>query len=436
VSDLVARLVAHDPTLFEGETAHHALGWMEHPERYGRQWLNSIADSLPRRHERVVVLGMGGSSGPARLWRDAKGSAQPTIIDTSHPDDIASFDFTNTTVIVGSKSGGTIETRSALAYALDKGVSVEDLVVITDPGSGLHEFATSLDALVVDGDPLCGGRFSALSPFGLVPALYAGYDVEEVAEIVAANSLTADLASAAVAAANEIVANMADGAGTMPIGSSPVSTGGGLWIDQLVAESSGKQGRGVVPVLSDTHQSYGPRELMHFHLVAALVSRAAGVDPFNQPNVESAKKNVSVLLGEPVAWSVPELDTDALRSAIARARYVTWQVFAPNSTEHAVDELQRHCAASGHVVTANLGPRYLHSTGQLHKGGPGPVVCIQVLQRPTHEVPVPGEPYSFNDLCAAQAMGDAHALRDAGRDVFQIVVDDVSTVWSELAPFF
>lgn len=423
-SDL-KNLINGDASLFVGNTATHSLGWLNHPETFGRQWCQRVLSTLPDRRNRLVLLAMGGSSSPARLWRDAKSSTDIHIIDTSHPDDFAEMDFTDATVIAASKSGNTVETRSGLEVALSRGLKPVDLVVITDPGSALESLANHLGAHLVLGDLECGGRFSALSPFGLVPAYLSGWSVDEISAVVEENRPTEGLVKAANEFVQNLFASFHDGVGYFPVESSPVTTGGGLWIDQLIAESTGKDSRGAIPIPRYTTTSYMPQTIMFWHLVTALLSRALGVDPFNQPNVELAKRNVGQMLTKPVSWETPQFQQANFEASASVARYITFQVFAPLESESYVDTLQAQAAKKFERVTANLGPRYLHSTGQLHKGGPGPLTCVQILQRPKHLVTIPNQNYSMNDLCAAQAHGDALALADAGRLVFQMTVDDI-----------
>ena len=428
MTDVVSMLVNGDVSFFAGDTASRATGWLTNPERFGGAWLRDTAARLPRRHEHTIVLGMGGSSGPSRLYAEAKGNTTLTVLDTTHPDTVSSLDYAHANVIAASKSGSTIETQTALAHALAHGLDPADLVIITDPGTTLEELGHSLGATVILGNPETGGRFSALSPFGLVPALYVGWDVDSLQAELDAAVVTPALAQRAWDDAQALLAT-AHGMPTFPLGADPISNGGALWLEQLVGETTGKNDVGVVPVVGGAPRDFSPRETQYYHLLAALLAYGLGVDPFNQPNVESAKKEVLTLLGGDVVWDAPTVDLAELRSALADASYLTIQAFVPQSASPAVSTLREQLAAVTAVSTANLGPRYLHSTGQLHKGGPRGNVSLQIVQRPSTPVGrIAGRRYSFHDLVMAQAIGDYRAIAADGRAVYQFIVDDVADV--------
>ena len=427
VDPVVAGLLAHDPTLFAGGTAAHALGWLGHPDRYLGQYLDQVDELLLRRHGHTLLLGMGGSSSPARLYAEASGSSDLTVLDTSNPDTIATIDFANANVIASSKSGGTIETQTLLAHALAHGLDPRDLVIITDPGTTLEELGYSLGALVFVGDPDTGGRFSGISPFGLIPALYAGWNPEELRSELVPSRLSAEVAERAIHVAGQFAQNVKDGQAHFPLGADPITSGGGLWLEQLIAETTGKQNRGFVPVLADSGERYRPADMMHWQLVAALLARHLDVDPFNQPNVESAKRDVFALLRDPVIWPDDAVDLPPLIEALAGSAYNVLQVYAPLSASGALSSLRVEVESAFGTTTANLGPRYLHSTGQLHKGGPTGVVGLQIIQRPKSAPQrIEGRAYTFHDLHLAQAQSDLRAMKDAGRAVWRLVVDDLA----------
>jgi len=376
---------------------------------------------------------MGGSSSPARLYADWRATSSLTVLDTSNPDTISTTDFTHANVIASSKSGGTIETQTLLAHALANGLSPEDLVIVTDPGTTLVELGRSLGALVIEGDPDTGGRFSSVSPFGLVPALYAGWSVEELRAELAACALTESLVEGAVIEANRVASDVVGGEGYFQLGADPIVSGGALWLEQLVAETTGKQDRGFVPVIGPEPASYRPSMMQHYHLVAALLARHLGVDPFNQPNVESAKKEVFALLEAPVSWVPVEHDTEEMFELLRASSYNVLQVYAPLETSEELSGLRTRMNDQYGTTTANLGPRYLHSTGQLHKGGPRGVVGVQIIQRPkSAPVRISGRQYTFHDLHMAQAQSDYRAMKAARRPVFQLMVDDLDEAGSLL----
>ena len=422
----IQRLLDGDPSFFEGSTASHSLGWLRHPERYLGAWLDDVISKLPSRYSRSFLLGMGGSSSPARLYADWRPGNELTVLDTSNPDTIAAVDFSQSTVIASSKSGGTIETQTLLAHALANGLDPRDLVIITDPGSALVELGASLGALVVEGDPNTGGRFSGLSPFGLVPALYTGWTAQELREELAPCFLDQGLAEQSFSEAARLFAGVLDGHGFFPLAADPIPSGGALWLEQLIAETTGKEGRGIIPVLDQRDGAYRPAAMQHYHLVAALLAWNLGVDPFNQPNVESAKKDVFSLLEGEVSWSSRGEDVTAMRRALSNSLYNVLQVYAPLDTSEQLSALRTRVQANYGVTTANLGPRYLHSTGQLHKGGPDAVVGVQLVQRPrSAPARISGRKYTFHDLHMAQATSDYRAMKRAGRAVFQFIVDDL-----------
>ncbi len=418
--ELAAALRSGDGELFAGTTAAHALGWLR-ADRYLGEWLIQIEQRLPRRHDRTLLLGMGGSSSPARFFAEASGDDSLTVLDTSNPDTIEATDFSGANVIASSKSGTTVETQTLLAHALAHGLDARDLVVVTDPGTSLAEVGHSLGALVVEGDPETGGRFSGLSPFGLVPALYGGWTSDSLAREFAALEVSDDLVEAADERAREMIEASPGSTTFVRLGGEPATSGGALWLEQLLAETTGKSGVGVVP-LAGEGESYRPREMLYWHLVAALIARRLGVDPFNQPDVESAKRNVFTLLarGATRPASDSTLSADLLNSAL----YRTLQVYAPLEAASDVARLRRAVEERFGTTTANLGPRYLHSTGQLHKGGPEGVLAIQVIVRPRSAPQrIEGRAYSFHDLHRAQAASDQSAMLAARRSVRVLEVD-------------
>ncbi len=426
---IVEQLLSGDVSFFAGDTAKSATGWLSHPERYRGQWLRDVEARLPRRYPKVLLFGMGGSSSPARFYADAMASENLTVVDTTHPDTVASLSFEQTTVIASSKSGTTVETQTLLAHALASGLEPADLVIITDPGTSLAELGFSLGALVIFGDPATGGRFSALSPFGLVPALYAGWTLAQLDALLEANTLTGELLGSVVADSAMLIEGHHAGEIVFPLSADPVMTGAGMWLDQLVAETTGKSGRGFIPVLNESGPQIAPNRIMYFQLLAALLANGLDVDPFNQPDVELAKKQVFSLLRDAQTWETPAFERADFFNDLREASYLTVQAFAPFTSQAAVAQIRMLMQTHFTTTTANLGPRYLHSTGQLHKGGPDSVLGLQILQRPKSPPQrIAGRRYSFHDLHMAQANSDFLAMRAAGRSVYQIMVDDVSEV--------
>jgi hypothetical protein len=423
---LISSLMSGDASLFVGTTAEHSLGWLRHHERYLTGWLDDIEQSLPRRFERTVLLGMGGSSSPARFYADSRSDSLLSVLDTSHPDTVSQVDFSTVNVIASSKSGTTIETQTLLAHALASGLEPENLVIITDPATSLHELGRALGAKVVVGDPLTGGRFSSLSPFGLVPALYAGWSSNELRDELTRCQLTPELIEGAIAEANRIAQDTIDGQGFFELGADPITNGGALWLEQLMAETTGKRGRGVIPVPAGDAVEISVSSMQHYHLVAALVARILDVDPFDQPDVDSAKSIVFKILQDGASWEANEYDHAEFFEALRDSRYNTLQAYVPIASSKGVSDLRQRVQTVYGTTTANLGPRYLHSTGQLHKGGPHGVVGVQIIQRPsTAPLRISGRRYSFHDLHIAQAHSDFRAMKAASRSVYQLIVDDL-----------
>ena len=417
------RLAAGDPTLFVGSTAHGALGWLHHPTLYGGPWLAGVQARLPRRHDRTLLVGMGGSSSPARMLSR---TTSLSVLDTSNPDTIAATDFADATLVVASKSGTTVEVQTLLAHALVSGVEPEDLIIITDPGTSLAALGEWLGATVVLADPETGGRYSALSPFGLVPALYGGWSVDELAELQEANRLGADVVERALARAAAV--EIDDGVGHLDVGGDPAADGTALWLEQLVAETTGKDGRGIVPV-PGAGPGAEPSQIMEWHLAAAGLARRLGVDPFNQPDVERAKHDVFARLTPRAGEGTTRVaGLASLEAALAHPGYRTLQVYGPLSAGALLTPLRAAVDTRFGTTTANLGPRYLHSTGQLHKGGPA-LGVVQVVVRPTSAPRrIQGRGYTFHDLHQAQADADLAALMAVGRPVSRVVVDTLDEV--------
>jgi len=428
VSDnLATRLLSGDAALFEGKSAKHALGWLRHTERYLGPWLDDMDANRPRRYGRTLLLGMGGSSSPARLYAESRPGNALAVLDTSNPDTIAATEFAEATVIAASKSGTTVETQALLAHALAHGLDPVDLIVITDPGTSLAELATALGAFLVYADPDTPGRFSGLSPYGLVPAFYAGWTPATLREELAACELTHDLVARAIEEAGAAANDVVDGWAFYGLGGDPITSGGALWLEQLVAETTGKSGRGFIPRVGPPASGGRPGDMQRHHLVSVLLARGLGVNPFDQPDVDGAKRAVLMLLSGDEAFDEAPADPAATRAALAASRYNAIQAFAPLEAAADVAALRRGVEERYGPTTANLGPRYLHSTGQLHKGGPDGVAALQIIVRPRSAPErIVGRRYSFHELHLAQARADARAMRERQRFVAQLFVDDVA----------
>lgn len=430
--EIAQRLNAKDASLFVGETARTMMGWVDHPTRYLGAWLDDAATRLPRLGEPAALLGMGGSSSPARFYSEALSSELLTVLDTSNPDTISRFDFSNVTVLASSKSGTTIELQTLLAHALANGLTPERLVVITDPGNSLHQLAIEIGATLIEGDPSCGGRFSGISPFGLIPALYAGWTPTQLREEHAGGEISGPMVQEAfeILEANGSM----EGPSLLPLPRDPLLSGGSLWLEQLVAETTGKESVGVLPVWDGhSHEAIRPSQMMLWHVVAAMAARQLNVDPFNQPNVESTKRLTFSLLQGQVDPPATPYSPDEVTSALQSSGVNVIQAFAPLDCETSLNELREGIARQFGTTTASIGPRYLHSTGQFFKGGTPGLTYLQVVVRPKSEPQrIAGRRYSFHDLFYAQAIGDYQAMVEAGRTVFQLTVDSLAEVSTAL----
>ena len=395
------------------------------------------------RRERVVVCGMGGSSlAPLVIGRLA--GAPLDVLDTTHPAALRRLELDGALFVISSKSGTTVETRCQFDHLWERSRKrAESFLVITDPGSVLEKLARERGVTAVAGEPTIGGRYSALSVFGLAPAALAGVDVGRL-----------------LARAEEMhdACRVADGNPGLELGLSLGSGwqegrdkvvfdnpgGFGLWLEQLVAESTGKEGKGLVPAAGESadgvdRQSVeldvsGPddvgAEFFRFELATAVAGAILGVNPFDQPNVEEAKaKTQSILDSGHVPGTDPrtgpEETVEALLAGVRPGDYVAIQAFIDPDRERELEPLVEQARATGCVVTVGLGPRYLHSTGQLHKGGPPTGHFIQVVDDAGPDVAIPRRKFGFRRLIEAQAAGDYEALRARGRPVVRVKLEDL-----------
>ena len=455
------RLKIKDSSIWGPEAQAEAairLNWIDLPES-SRDLLPQF-DALAAKHRdksNVILCGMGGSSlGPEVIAQSF--SKQLFVLDSTDPDYVAhalNFDLSKSVVVVSSKSGSTIETASQRALFegafKDAGLNPADhMVFVTDPGSPLDQQVRAAGFTVVNADPNVGGRFSVLSPFGLVPAALIGVDVSVLLDnasdtkkaFFANSQMMCDIAYLLAYVSDQYVA-YTDEASGMP--------GLSDWIEQLVAESTGKNQVGRLPVVAET--SHNGREGNAFTIsfagsadlvveadlasqfiiwewVTALVGAALAIDPFNQPNVTEAKEQTSALLNE---WKgvlpsfAPELTdgsveifgagkntTDAFTHLIAQIPedgYVAIMAYLDRKDDAAISELRAILAdKSGRPVTFGWGPRFLHSTGQFHKGGQQNGVFLQITGDVKKDIAIPGQSYGFKTLVAAQALGDGKAL--------------------------
>ncbi len=442
--ELVERIWERDPTVWTGRDEAHWLGWLDEPLRM-RERVDELA-ALGRAYdyERVVVVGMGGSSLAPLVYGRAFG-APIDILDTTHPAAVRRLDLEGALLVVASKSGTTLETRCHFDYLWRrlrrKPARSRRFLVVTDPGSPLEELALARGVRVVAGEPTVGGRYSALSVFGLVPAALGGIDVGKVLE-----RAEAMLAACRAAGDNPgLELGLRLGAGWRE-GRDKVATGNphgfGLWVEQLLAESTGKDGKGLVPAPGESPD--GPdrqwlevrlddpydlgAEFFRLEFATAVTGALLEVNPFDQPDVERAKERTEAFLSGRVPPDTSAGGLEAVEALLAQARpgdYVAIQAFIDPAREGELEPLVQRARATGCVVTVGLGPRYLHSTGQLHKGGPPTGIFVQVEDDRGQEVRIPGRPFGFGRLIEAQAAGDYAALRAGGRRVARMRLEEL-----------
>lgn len=496
VEDRVAtRIFAKDHTLWgpdaEAESAIR-LGWVE-AATVSRALVDGILelrDALQAEGvTRIVLCGMGGSSLAPEVIAGTAG-VELTVLDSTDPEQVGAAladRLTETAIVVSSKSGSTLETdsqRRIFEHAFtEAGLDAKSrIIVVTDPGSPLDKASREAGyRAVFNADPNVGGRYSALTAFGLVPSGLAGVDIaslldeaEEAAEILNEDApeniglvLGAVLGGTSPLRNKVVIAE--DGSGIV---------GFADWAEQLIAESTGKLGTGILPVVAgpnapevtsgaedvlvvrlvstDADVELGENEvaiagglasqMMVWEFATAVAGRLLGINPFDQPDVEAAKVAARGLLdaqpeptparftdgaievrggewlggaataADAVSALLGQLDDDGYLSVQA---YFDRLAYAP--LEGVRDDL---AAVSGRPVTFGWGPRFLHSTGQFHKGGPAIGVFLQVTAASAQDLAIPERPFTFGELIAAQAAGDAQVLGEHGRPVLRLHLTD------------
>ena len=479
-ADVVRRIWSHDGTLWAPEgtpEVTNRLGWLT----IGSKMLEDL-DAIQGLAEDVrgegytdaVLLGMGGSSLAPEVFRRSL-TAPPSealrlhVLDSTEPIQIKAvaeaLDLDKTLFIVSSKSGGTIETLTQFEYFHSLQPDGRHFVAVTDPGSGLLKLAREHGfRRAFENDPDIGGRYSALSYFGLVPAALAGIDVGavlETGEVAVQNCETAEgnIGLWLGLALGELARHGRDKLTFVidaPIGSF------GLWAEQLVAESTGKQGRGILPIAEEpladpgqygsdrvflhlsseeapdeghakamaalskaghpvlTLRAYGVEDLGRVFFIAEFATAVAGwaleINPFDQPNVQEAKDNTARVLDQG-APDLDEGDVAQLLAGLEPPGYLAIMGYLPYSdeVEAAIARLRaRVIERHGVATTWGYGPRFLHSTGQFHKGGPPTGRFLQLVHDSDEDLDIPGRDFGFRTLISAQADGDLQTLRAHG----------------------
>lgn len=522
-AEITERIWDKDPALWvSGEAEQSAvakrLGWLDSVDWMAPRldelgsWVESIKAGP---WERVVLLGMGGSSlAPevlSRIFGTAEGSLPLSVLDNTAPDAVREAllggELEHTLFIVSSKSGQTIEIRAFLSFFFERmrqrlgDGAGQNFVAITDPDTELADAAKTLGFQRVFLNPAdIGGRFSALSYFGLVPAALLGIDLTRLlasaqGAISAASRSTDPPANGALRLGVSLANFAAQGRDKMVLLMSDAIDPLGDWIEQLVAESTGKSGRGILPVVNEVpmpassywndrvfvavslegdraqesrcaelhaagHPVIGHRltdrydvggEFFRWEFATAVAGAVLGINPFDEPDVGLSKATTEQLLrdeamedahtprelvtsgvltavGDPGSVPSEELTdvTEALRTLLATVEpedYIAILAYLPDSIE--LKRFFRRIAARlgqhfGVAVTTGIGPRFQHSTGQLHKGGPHSGVFIQIVGDTGEDLSVPGQSYSFGELNRAQADGDLAVLLRLGRRAVRV----------------
>lgn len=498
--EVAARLIAADPTIWGPDAEAEAavrLGWLGLPtsSRALLPILDRLRDQVRANGlEHVVLAGMGGSSLAPEVIAAAAGTPL-TVLDTTDPHEVrrALGDrLTRTVVVVASKSGTTVETdshRRAYEQALrDAGRSTEALaghfVVVTDPGTPLEAYAREQGYTVVTADPNVGGRYSALSAFGLVPTALAGVDTAEILDDAAGllPALAGPTENPGLLLGAILGAAWRTGRDKIVLLNAPELPGFGDWAEQLIAESTGKNGRGLLPVVVPDANDPGfagagddallvavgdsapPRahvrvsgplgaQFLLWEYAIAVAGRIIGINPFDQPNVQESKDNTNAILSEGQGALMPEsrpayedkslvifasgVDLPdggleprslaaVLRSVVDPGAYVAIMAYLDRFGQAEIAALRPALARqlAPVQVTFGWGPRFLHSTGQYHKGGPQVGAFLQITGAVDDDLGVPGRPYTFGVLQQAQAAGDRRALESRGRPVVRVHLKD------------
>jgi transaldolase / glucose-6-phosphate isomerase len=495
---IAERVWARDESLWGGPgvaEVGNRLGWLtisekmlEHAGELHEFAEKAKADGL----EHAVLLGMGGSSlGPEvirRSYGDVPGGMRLHVLDSTDPGTVLAteraIDLDKTLFIVSSKSGGTIETLSHMRYFYERtGGDGSRFCAVTDPGSPLVDIARERGFRhVFENDPDIGGRYSVLSYFGLVPAALMGVNVEamlhraQVAEQNCAQYDSPQSNSGLWLGCLEGELALRGRDKLTFVVSDPISSFG-LWVEQLIAESTGKEGRGILPVADEPlgdPDVYGDDRVFAYlrnedepdeeldaaiealgraghptvtgritggasdlgrifffaEFATAVAGSVLGINSFDQPNVQEAKDNTARILEQ----GLPELDPgslDELLSGAAPPKYIAVLGYVTPSDEFDVAVADLRVALRERTkcaTTFGYGPRYLHSTGQYHKGGPPNGLFIQLYQRAAEDIEIPEAGYSFEHLKHAQALGDMQTLREHGLQVVRIEIDGPEAV--------
>jgi len=520
----IRRLWHKDKTVWTGDDEDKWLGWLTSPAKADLADYEDFAQRVKgQKFTDAVVLGMGGSSlGPevlAETFPKKTGFPKLHVLDSTDPAQVRAMekavDIGKTLFIVSSKSGGTTEPNVMRDYFLDRVAKTigadkagHRFIAVTDPGSSLEKTATKQGfARIFHGEPSIGGRYSVLSPFGLVPAAAAGIDVRALIEnaLAMVRSCGPDVPpheNPGVQLGLAMGLAGLEGRDKVTIFASKKVADFGAWAEQLIAESTGKEGKGLIPIegepladasvygndrffidirtegeddtahdekLAALEQAGHPvarivvqsidhigQEFFRFEMATAVAGSILGINPFNQPDVESAKiktreltaayEKTGALPAEEPAVSSDEADlytdthnADELRELGANGDlgswlkahlahvdvgdYVALLAYIERDADHidVLQDMRLKLRDKHHVATcAEFGPRFLHSTGQAYKGGPDSGVFLQITADDAEDLPVPGQKASFGVIKAAQARGDFDVLTERGRRALRV----------------
>jgi glucose-6-phosphate isomerase len=487
--DIVRRIWDRDHTVWSEDPTEisNRLGWLDTHDRTAHQAsklasfaARAAADGLSR----VVLCGMGGSSLAPEVIAGILGRSEDgldlLVLDTTHPDDVRaverSIDPEATLFLISSKSGTTLETLCQMDTFWELIPSGRHFVAVTDPGTPLEATARERDFReVFAGDPEVGGRYSALSAFGAAPAALLGVDLAgmlaggaEMAASCGPQVLPEDNPAVLLGVAMAAAAQAGRDKLTLVLPTDMVPFG--PWVEQLVAESTGKRERGILPVEGEDlgpPSAYGEdrlfiaygdvpelaplesaghpilrlasagqgasglgAEFFRWELAVAIAGWGLGINPFDQPNVQEAKDATRAIL-DAGDLEDPGFDPlEPLLDHLSPGDYLAIHAYLPRNDDlvhrlHATRMRLRDRLRA--ATTVGFGPRFLHSTGQLHKGGPPTGAFVQVDDEPVEDREIPGRPFTFGQLIRAQALGDLRALRSRGRRVARVRLSDLES---------
>ena len=507
-SDFLRRLWNKDPTLWFSHPVPeitNRLGWLDLPELSHNVLTEytSFAEEIKAEGTLyVVLLGMGGSSLAPEMYQQIFGNApgfpELIVLDSVHPSAVLhaenTIDLKKTLFIVASKSGTTTETLSLFRYFWQQIGEVDEnhghhFIAITDPNTPLMELAKQRGFRRIFTAPSdIGGRYSALSAFGLVPAALIGLDIHQFLDrawIISRNCAfcaPSEKASGLIlgAALGELYLQRRD---KITFFTSPMIQSLPVWIEQLIAESTGKNGKGIIPIVNEpisTSTDYGTdrvfvylrtekdrsqyeeiintleeighpviritlpdplnvsQEIFYWEIGVATAGAVLGIHPFNQPNVQMAKDLARELMDKvqkgavidtevkTVSIDEPQIVQETLKQLMAQVRdndYIGIQAYiapTPEITEILQAIQSKFVTWLKVATTSGYGPRFLHSTGQLHKGGPNSGLFLQFIDEPPHDISVPETSFTFGKLIQAQALGDYQALTQLNRRIIRI----------------